>query len=46
VFGTYFGGSSFYFVPFGVYAFVFVRADFIKRLLLLTLTWELLFGLF
>ena len=50
VFGTYFGGSSFSlvfsFAPFGVYTFTYVRADFIKRLLLFTLTCELLLGLF
>jgi hypothetical protein len=46
VFGTYFGGYCFILEDFGVYYLAFVRADFIKRLLLLTLAWELLFGLF
>ena len=45
---TYFGDYCFSLATLGVYYLAFVRADFIKRLLLLllTLAWELLLGLF
>ena len=44
--GTYFGGYGFYFIILGVYCLVFVRADFISRLLLLLFTFAMLLGLF